>query len=313
MSTVPLAGGPEFDRIRAIMQALGPRADGLGSDVRYVPAGEGLIAFSTDVSVESVHFRRDWLTLEEIGWRAAAVALSDLAAAGAECIGLLVALTTLSREPPETFGSVMRGVDAAVASVGGLVLGGDLSRGDAMSLAVTVVGRTGKAISRRGARANDGLWVTGELGAARAALAAWVAGREPDPAARERFSRPAPRLPEGRWLVDHGATALMDLSDGLGGDAEHLAVASGLALHVELRDLPLHPAARAEAERVGQRPAIFAAWGGEDYELIAAMPPDFPGTSEFSLTRIGEFAPGSGVSFTLDGRPVQSGGYDHFA
>ena len=131
VSTLPLAGGPEFDRIRAIIQALGPRAEGLGGDVRYVPAGEGLIALSIDVSVEGVHFQREWLGPEEIGWRATAGALSDLAAAGAECIGVLVALTTHAGEPESTFVAVMQGVDAAVASAGGLVLGGDLSRGDA--------------------------------------------------------------------------------------------------------------------------------------------------------------------------------------
>lgn len=313
MEPLPLAGGPEFDRIRAIMQALGPRAGGLGGDVRYIPAGEGLLALSIDVSVEGVHFQREWLGPEEIGWRATAGALSDLAAAGAGCIGALVALTTLGREPEATFVSVMQGVDAAVASVGGVVLGGDLSRGDAMSLAVTVVGRARTAISRRGARAGDGLWLTGELGGARAALAAWAAGRVPDPEARRRFAWPTPRLTEGRWLVDHGARAMIDLSDGLGADAGHLAAASDLAVQVELRDAPVHPAARAEADAASQRPALFAAWGGEDYELLAAMPPDFQGASEFALTRIGEFSAGSGVVFTLDGRPVQPGGYDHFA
>jgi thiamine-monophosphate kinase len=311
--TLPLAGGPEFDRIRGIIQALGPRAQGLGGDVRYIPAGEGLIALSIDVSVEGVHFQRTWLSPEEIGWRATAGALSDLAAAGAQCVGALVALTTLAREPESTFAAVMQGVDAAVASVGGLVLGGDLSRGEAMSLAVTAVGRCMQPISRRGARPGDGLWLTGELGGARAALAAWVAGRMPDPDARARFARPTPRLTEGRWLAARGATAMMDLSDGLGADLGHLAAASNLAVQVELRDAPVHPAARAEAEAVSQRPALFAAWGGEDYELLAAMPPEFTGTSEFPLSRIGEFSTGSGVTFTLDGRPVQPGGYDHFA
>jgi thiamine-monophosphate kinase len=106
---------------------------------------------------------------------------------------------------------------------------------------------------------------------------------------------------------------MIDVSDGLGADVGHLAAASDLALHVELRGVPVHPAARAEAEATSQRPALFAAWGGEDYELLVAMPPEFAGTGEFALSRIGEFAPGSGVSFTLDGRPVQPGGYDHFA
>jgi thiamine-monophosphate kinase len=313
VTPLPLAGGPEFDRIRAIVQALGPRAAALGGDVALVPVGGDLLALSTDVSVEGVHFRRDWLSLEEIGWRAAASALSDLAAAAAECVGVLVAFTADAREPEETFASVMLGVDAAVESVGGLVLGGDLSRGDAMSLAVTVVGRSATGISRRGARAGDGVWMTGELGGARAALAAWNAGRAVDPGARERFARPAPRLPAGRWLAKHGATAMIDLSDGLGADAGHLASASGLALHIELAKAPLHPAARAEAALAGQRPALFAAWGGEDYELLAAMPAEFEGTSEFALTRIGEFAAGAGVAFTLDGRPVAPGGYDHFA
>ena len=312
-TTLTLAGGPEFDRIRAIMHALGPRAEGLGGDVRYVPAGSGLIALSIDVSVEGVHFQRDWLGPEEIGWRATAGALSDLAAAGAECIGALVALTALTREPESTFAAVMQGADAALASVGGVVLGGDLSRGDAMSVAVTVVGRTERAISRRGARPGDGLWVTGELGGSRAALAAWVAGRMPDPAARERFARPVPRLAWGRWLAEHGATAVMDLSDGLGADVGHLAAASELAVQVELREVPVHPSARAEAEAASQRPALFAAWGGEDYELLAAMPPDFTGSDQLPLTRIGEFSAGNGVSFTLDGRPAQPGGYDHFA
>jgi len=310
---LPLAGGPEFDRIRAIVNELGPRASALGGDVALVPVGGELLALSTDVSVEGVHFRRDWLSLEEIGWRSTASALSDLAAAAADCVGVLVALTANAREPEETFASVMRGVDAAVESVGGLVLGGDLSRGEGMSLAVTVVGRSAPGITRRGARAGDRLWVTGELGGSRAALAAWNAGRTPDSSARERFARPVPRMTAGRWLADHGATAMMDVSDGLGADAGHLAAASGLALRIELAQLPLHHAARAEAALAGQRSALFAAWGGEDYELLAAMPAEFAGTAEFSLTRIGDFSSGTGITFTLDGRPVAPGGYDHFA
>lgn len=308
-----LGGGPEFDRIRAIIAALGSRADALGSDVAYLRVGGESLALSTDLSVEGVHFRRDWLSPEEIGWRSAAAALSDLAAAGAEALGLLVALTTPANEDPETFTHLMRGVDRAVASVGGVVLGGDLSRGETLSVAVTVVGLSRRPVSRAGASPGDALWVTGTLGGARAALAAWQAGQTPEPAARDRFARPEPRLPAGRWLAAQGATAMLDLSDGLGSDAGHLAAASQVALRIDLDRVPLHPAVARAASRVNEEPALFAATGGEDYELLAAMPAEFGGTSELALTRIGEVVQGSGARFLLGGREVVPGRYAHFA
>jgi thiamine-monophosphate kinase len=308
-----LGGGAEFDRIRAIVKALGPRGSLLGNDVVLLPLGGEYLALSTDVSVEGVHFRRAWLDLEEIGWRAAAGALSDLAAVGARVLGVLGALTV----PPETSGDaiarVMRGVDAAAGSVGGQLLGGDLSRGEAMSLAITVVGVTSQVMTRSGAKPGDGLWVTGELGGARAALTAWTAGRAPDSHARSRFARPEPRLAAGAWLVEHGATAMLDLSDGLGGDAGHLAAASGVALSIVLEQLPLDPAVPAEAELLGETAAEFAARGGEDYELLVAMPAGFEGTEQFRLTRIGMVSAGAGVALTLAGRPLTLRGYDHFA
>jgi len=258
-----------------------------------------------------VHFRREWLSLEEIGWRAAASALSDLAAAGAVEPVALAALTVPAGEGPDTFASLMRGVGAALAATGGVVIGGDLSKGEAIALAITVVGRARRVVGRRGAEPGDALWVTGELGGARAALTAWNAGRQPAAGARIRFAHPAPRLVAGRWLVEHGAKAMLDLSDGLAGDAKHLAAASGVALRIDLGTLPLD-AAIGESGIDGE-PAGFAAQGGEDYELLVAMPAAFRGTSEFPLTRIGEVSAGLGVTLTQDGRPVTLAGYDHFA
>ena len=312
MTATPLGSGPEFDRIRAIAAALGSSARGLGDDCAFVPLGDEWLALSTDVSVERVHFRREWLSLEEIGWRAAASALSDLAAAGALEPVALAALTVPAGESTETFASLMRGVGAALAACGGAVVGGDLSQGDAIALAITVVGRARRVMGRRGAEPGDGLWVTGELGGARAALTAWTAGRTPEPAARARFAHPEPRLPAGRWLVDHGAKAMLDLSDGLAGDAKHLAAASGVALTVALERLPVGAGIR-ESGIGNEAPTVFAARGGEDYELLVAMPPAFEGTAQFRLTRIGEASAGLGVAFTLDERPITLAGYDHFA
>jgi thiamine-monophosphate kinase len=313
MVAIPLGAGPEFDRIRAIVSALGPRAAALGNDVAWISLGGAHIAISTDISVEGVHFRRQWLSLEEIGWRAAAAALSDLAAAGATVIGVVTALTVPGDEGAAATTQLMQGVDAAVESVGGMVLGGDLSRGETLSLAVTVLGTAERRMSRAGATPGDGLWVTGSLGGARAALAAWTAGREPAPAARARFSHPEPRLDWGRWLVGQGATAMLDLSDGIAGDAGHLAAASGVGLTIALESLPLHPAVAAEARTAGEEPAVFAAEGGEDYELLVAMPPEFSGSGAVYLTRVGSVVPGVGASFEVGGRRVELSGYNHFA
>jgi thiamine-monophosphate kinase len=313
MTAIALGQGPEFDRIRAIAERLGSRAGVLGDDCALIEIGETFLALSTDVSVEGVHFRREWLSLEEIGWRATAAALSDLAAAGASAVGVLAALTVPAAEPAATFSALMDGAGNAVASVGGVVLGGDLSRGPLLSLAMTVVGRTTLPAHRHGARPGDSLWVTGALGGARAALLAWQNGRRPAEGARARFAHPEPRLDQGAWLVAQGARAMLDLSDGLAADAGHLAAASGVSVRIDLNRVPADPAGLEEAERSGESPGTFAARGGEDYELLVAMPAEFTGTGAVGLTRIGEVQPGSGARFLLDGAEQRLAGFDHFA
>ena len=313
MTEIPLAGGAEFDRIRAIAAALGSRARALGNDTALVKLGGTTVALSADVSVEGVHFRREWLSLEEIGWRAAAAALSDLAASAAEVVGVLAALTIPATEPPGSFVALMEGVGAAAEAAGGKVLGGDLSRGDVLQLAITVLGTAARPLTRVGARPGDGVWVTGTLGGARAALTAWLRGAAPDPAARQRFARPEPRLGEGRWLAGHDARAMLDLSDGLAGDAGHLAAASGVAVRLELELTPRHSAVSDEAERQGEPAPVFAAKGGEDYELLVVLPPEFDGLPPFPLTKVGEVLPGAGLSLRLSGRPLELTGYEHFS
>jgi len=319
VTSLPLGPGAEFDRIRAIARALGPAARMLGGDCAVIPEPSGSsLLLSTDVSVEEVHFRRDWLHPGEIGWRAAAAALSDLAAGGADPVGLLAAVTVPRGSPERALTELMRGVGDAVTAVGGLVLGGDLSAGVVWVVAITVVGRAARPMSRRGARPGDGVWVTGTLGGARAALEAWRRGAEPVTEARNAFAHPLPRIRAGRWLADHGATAMLDLSDGLAGDARHLAAASEVALELDLDLLPLAPSARVAASALGMAPGRFAAEGGEDYELLVTLPPEFTRAGELEaecgvpLTRIGAAAGGSGVRLELGGVELSLNGFDHF-
>ena len=313
-----LGPGPEFDRIRGIMRLLGDRAAGLGDDCGLIREGDEYFALSTDVSVERVHFRLDWISLREVGWRATSAALSDLAAEGAEPVGLLCAVTMPSGAGEPELLELMSGVGAAAGFARAPVLGGDLSTGPVWSLAITVVGRTRAPMTRVGAQPGDRLWVTGALGGARAALEAWRRKEEPSSEARERFAHPEPRLAAGRWLVRHGAHAMIDLSDGLGGDARHLAAASGVQVEIDLEALPIAAGVAAVAERLGISPGEFAAESGEDYELLVAFPSRFDGADAFvqecgiGLTRSGTVGEGSGARFLSAGREIGLKGFDHF-
>lgn len=317
----PLGPGREFDRIRAILARLGPVARGIGGDWALVPEGPGRLIASSDMSVEGRHFRREWLSLEEIGWRATAAALSDLAAGGATAAGAMVSVGVPPAAGDAELVALMGGAGDALAAAGAVLLGGDLSASERWIVDVTVLGRAERPVSRNGARPGDGLWVSGALGGARAALVQWQAGREPDPGSRQRFAHPLPRLAAGRALAGAGARAMLDLSDGLGGDAGHLAAASGVGLEIDLARLPLDAGVAAAAELEGVAAPVFAGRGGEDYELLAAMPAEFgdqaaralAGVAEVSVTRIGTVVAEPGVRFRLGGALVELAGFDHFS
>ncbi len=311
MRHIPLGPGTEFDQVRAIARALGDTAAPLGDDCAIV--GEprtGSLVLSTDVSVEGVHFRREWLTLEEIGWRAAAAALSDLAAEGASVTGVLAAIVAPFDASGDDFTESMRGVGAVTELAGGRVLGGDLSRGPGWALAITVVGYAVRPVTRSGGRPGDSVWVTGELGGARAALSTWLTGGAPAREARHAFAHPEPRIREGLWLAAHGACAMIDVSDGLGADAAHLAAAGGVRLELRADAVPCG---------AGTTPAE-AVQGGEDFELLVVLPPAFGAADARAfardcgtpISRIGTVAEGSGVSLTLGGVEIVVRGFDHF-
>ena len=309
-SGAALGPGREFDLIRDLQRRWGTRAAGIGDDAAtiLVPPDE-LLVVSTDSSVEGIHFRREWLRPEEIGYRATVAALSDLAAMAAAPLGVVVALTVPERWLPD-FHALADGIGDAVALVGTRIYGGDLVTGGELSLCVTVLGSAASPLRRDSARPGDGIFVTGSYGGPLAALGAWKGGREPPPQLRARFAHPVPRLREARWLAEHGAHACIDVSDGLASDLAHLAHASGVRLEIDLARLPV----------IGGMSAADAARSGEEYELALAASRELD-TGAFArefgipLTCIGEVRPGSpGVDVTLNGRRVAlPGGHDHFS
>ncbi len=310
-----LASGPEFDFIRSILQRVSTSHPlvrvGAGDDCAIV----GDLAISTDVSVDGVHFRRDWISAEEIGWRAAAAALSDLAAVTAEPIGILVSLVVPSADRGDFATSVMNGIINASEVVGATLLGGDTAAGSELAIDVVAIGRSVRPVLRSGAQPGDELWVTGTLGGAAAAVAAWQRGEEPNSVARARYAAPRPRIAEALWLSrELDLHALIDLSDGLYGDAAHLAAASGCAIAIDTGRVPVDTDSGAS---YGQ-----AVSGGEDYELCFAAAPDaaqqvaerFTDKFGIRLTRIGAVQAGSGVweNGPAGRRTVSQGGYQHF-
>lgn len=319
MTLLGLGPGGEFDRIRAIAAALGSRGTALGDDCALIPEAGGWIALSCDLTVEDVHYRSRWIQPREVGWRAAMAALSDLAGEGAEAIGILVSLGVPAGAEDEIV-SVMEGAGEAAEVVGGTILGGDLSTAPVWTLDVTAVGRATNPVTRAGARPGDRVWVTGVLGGARSAVAAWNDGREPSPESRRAFAEPRARIKAGLALAALGAHAMMDLSDGLAGDAGHLAAASGVKLVMDLESIPLHRRVNDEAGRSGTSPGRFAALGGEDYELLVTMPDGFGSSEavEFSrnngvaLTRVGSVEEGTGALFLERGVEVSVRGFNHF-
>lgn len=295
---------------------------GPGDDTAVVEPGGRPLAITTDALVEGVHFRPGWLSPRELGARAIAVALSDLAAMGATPRWTLVSAIVPPDRSTSELDRILDSCAAASAESGAAMIGGNLSRGDALSLTVTAIGEMeGPTLERRGARAGDRLVVTGTLGAAAAAVDVWLDGGEPPPALRERFARPVARLAAGRALAAAGAHAAIDVSDGLLADLGHLCRASGVGAEVEWARLPrLAPVAIRD-----ESGSDFAATGGEDYELLAALTPGIDDDA------IADLARASGVELTVVGRCTESGtgvrllgadgrdhapthrGFDHFA
>ena len=277
------------------------------------------LVVTTDVLVEGLDFTAALSEPEDWGWKAVAANCSDLAAMGAAPRWLVIALTVPEPTPVPTLERVYAGVGEACRAFGAALVGGDVSAGPALSLAVTALGEAERPVLRSGARPGDRLAVTGPLGAPAAGLALL---RSPDRAAGElldRFPglaaahrRPRPALAMGIALARAGATAMIDVSDGLAGDAVHLAESSGVGVEVHDAAVPLAPGVAEAAALLGRDPLELALGGGEDFVLAAALPrtADLGGVLD-----CGRFTPdpATRVRVTRDGpRPLAGLAYDHF-
>jgi thiamine-monophosphate kinase len=320
----------EFDLIAAITERLpedGPRVRvGSGDDAAVVEPGDGASAVTVDAIVEGVHFTQPEFPPEAIGRKALAAALSDLAAMGATPGEAYLVLGAPARAGDETLLAIADGIAAMAGREDVSVAGGDLVAAPQIFLAATAVGYESEVplVRRAGARAGDAVVVTGELGGAAAAVellsgAARAEGLAPErrEALLARQLDPRPRLEAGRALAAAGVTSMIDLSDGLGADAGHLADAGGHRIEIELDRLPLAEGVTEVARRGGAME--LAALGGEDLELLATIPPErldearaAVGEGGLELTAIGYVAEGAGVSLRLPGGgELEPVGFDH--
>jgi thiamine-monophosphate kinase len=250
---------------------------GIGDDAAVLQPARGMVdVVTTDSLVEDVHFRRAWSTPEDIGHRALAVNLSDLAAMGASPRALLLSLALPAHLPLDDFDGLVGGFLALAAREGAPLVGGNLTRSPGpLVIDVTAIGaaRPRRILRRSGARPGDRLFVTGRLGAAAAGLALRTAGIDvttcdaEQRACVQRYDRPDARLRTGVIVANNrAASACMDVSDGLADAARQIAAASGCGVELNTEAIPIHPGA-------GGRDALSLAWsGGEDYELLFAVP-----------------------------------------
>lgn len=300
---------------------------GIGDDAAVI-AGDPASVVTQDLLVDGVHFRRSTSTLVDIGHKAMAANLSDLAAMGAVPVAVFIGLGLPADDPlgAEAIDALYSGMESLAAIHGVTIAGGDITRAPALILAVTAMGQmpAGVAPCRRStARPGDVVCVTGTLGGAgaglllldRPELAPGIAEAD---ALRDASRRPTPRVHAGRRLAAEGVTAMMDCSDGLALDASRLADASHVGIEIDLDAVPMAPGVRQVAEAAGCAADLLAATGGDDYELIVTVPAalvaHLTAAIDVPLTPVGRVVDGSGVLLLRAGVTVEapSLGWEHF-
>ncbi|MGH7269878.1 MAG: thiamine-phosphate kinase [Polyangiaceae bacterium] len=314
----------ERERIAMLARLFGPGAAcgrgiaaGIGDDAALLDVDRGLegggtrLAWTIDEQVEGVHFCREFASFFDVGWRSFMAAMSDIAAMGAAPWCALSALVLPNNVSDADLEDLARGQRAAAEATGAALVGGNLSRGPALSISTTILGGCARGVRRSGALVGDGLWLTGRVGLAAAGLRALQTGSARDGSLRDAVA--AWRTP--RALVSCGlemasvAHAAIDVSDGLACDVGHLADASGVRAVIDEAALRSDEALMVAARALGVDPIDLALHGGEDYALVVASPAPIVG-----FRAIGHVSDGRGVALLGPGGElrIEPGGYDHF-
>ncbi len=280
-----------------------------------LPAPDGRTVASTDLLIEGRHFRRDWSSARDIGIKAAAQNLADIAAMGAAPTALLLGLAVPAVTAVSWVLELAQGLLHECERAGAVIAGGDVSAAETVMLGITALGTLGgrAPVTRGGARPGDVLAVCGAVGRSAAGLAVLQAGVDPASAADlaelvAAHQRPQPDYRAGPLAAAAGATAMIDVSDGLVADLGHVAAASGVRIDIRSASLPV-AGLRSAADRLGADWHDWALGGGEDHALAASFPPDAGLPPAWTV--VGSVTEGNGV--TVDERPWHGrSGWDHF-
>lgn len=308
-----LADLGEFGLVRALAERFPQGPDvllGPGDDAAVLSVPDGRVVVSTDLHVDTRHFRRDWATATEIGHRVAAANLSDLNAMGGRATALTVGLAAPADLPVAWALDLADGIAAECALVGASVVGGDLTSADQVVIAITALGQVaGEPVRRSGASAGDVVAIAGRQGWAAAGLAVLARGFRSPRKLVEAYKRPEPPYGAGARAAALGATAMIDVSDGLLADVGHLAEASGVAIDITGASFEIAEPLQAVGAALGADPLSFILSGGDDHPLVATFP-DGALLPE-GWAAIGRVGAGSGV--TVDGAAYAGPtGHTHF-
>ena len=283
---------------------------GPGDDAALLRIRNGHVVVSTDLLVEGRHFRQDWASAADVGHRAAAQNLSDINAMGGRAHSLTIGLAAPADLPVSWALDFAAGFAEECALVGASVVGGDLTRSSEIVVSVTVLGSVTQApVLRSGARPGDVLALAGRQGWAAAGLAVLGRGFRSPRAVVSAYQRPEPPYDAGPAAAAAGATAMVDVSDGLLAEAGHLAAASGVAIDVSTSTFDVPEPFEAVAAALNADPVSFVLTGGDDHALLATFPPDAALPDGWQV--IGSVTEGEGV--TVDAAPYDGpAGWTHF-
>jgi thiamine-monophosphate kinase len=325
-SGTPISDVGEFGLVERIAAALaGQRTGGvevgIGDDAAVIRLGsEGRAVVSTDMLVEGRHFRRDWSTGADVGARAAAQNLIDIAVMGARGSTLVVALGLPADLPVEWVTDLYAGMREEAEGQGATIVGGDLVRSDRVVISVTALGTlTGaEAVRRSGAQPGDVVAVAGRLGWAAAGLSILSRGFRTPRVLVDAHRRPQPPYAAAAAAAAAGATAMIDVSDGLVADLRHVALASGVAVEVDPARLVVDEPVGSAAAAFNADPLVWVLTGGEDHAVAATFPAAIPVPEGFTaigeVREVDEVEVLDGPGITVGGRvPRVTGGHDHFA